>query len=274
MSEETEWDPFKLSSGLPLSGATVTVITHEFGYDAGYGADNCISMVTFQPDDGDAATQMYSVGKNFEPADRGATLVHKSGKPTNMNDNSNWGRFIKAFTEQENAADAMAETRKRKASPFDASWLIGMRFKLGDLPWINTMEKDPEKQKRNLIVPVEYLGTGEEVTSAKPAGKTGKQLAPRPGAATGPKIGKTLDEAVAADEAASGHSDGGDGGDEDFGIDDAKVLKQVIKLAKGADDWDAFTDAALEVDGVSDNKVWQRAIMNSKPGSIWAVHGS
>lgn len=253
MSDEEEFDQFKLSSGLPLSGATVVLTGAEFCYDNTYNADVCVARLTFQPEDGDEASQLYSVGKQFEPTDRGSKLAHKSGKQAHLNDNSNYGRWVKAFTEMDGAADAMAETRTRGSGPFDAEWMVGMSFKLGDLPLPDTNFKEgTNKTGRTLIVPVEYLGANGEA----PAPKKGGKLAPRGGKAS-----------LSATAAAAA------GGDEDFGIDDADVLKKLIKAAIAADDFDAFTDAALEVDGVQENKAWAKAVMSSKPGSLWATHG-
>lgn len=257
MSEE-DFDPFKLTSGLPLSGAEVTVTGIIYGYDAQYGAENCIAMVTFDVDGSEPNTQFYSVGKNFEPGDREQkTLVHKSGKPANLNDNSNYGRMVGAMTStMKGKEDFMAAVRAKadEVMPvFHGDWLNGFRFKMGDLPWINNLEKDETKRNKILIVPVEFLGTADEPKKIAPAAK---KLAPK-------APGKTIAEAVADDAA-----------DEDFGIDDPSVLKQLIKAAKAADDFDAFTDAADAIDGLSENKVWMKAAYNSKPGSIWATYGA
>lgn len=250
MSNE-DFDPFKLSSGLPLVGADVTVKEVEFGYDNTYSADACVAMITFEPDEGETQRQLYSIGKNFEPADRGSTLTHKSGKNVNLNDNSNYGRFVKAFTDMADAKGALAETRERGTGPFDAAWLVGMKFTLGELKYINTMTGTAVD--KTLIVPVTYNGVAS-AKGSKAAAKAAPKLAPK-----------------AAGKAAVKKADPNE--DEDFGIDDADVLATLIEAAQEAEDHEAFTDAALEVDGVASNKVWTRIIMSSKPGSLWATHG-
>ena len=51
------------------------------------------------------------------------------------------------------------------------------------------------------------------------------------------------------------------------------ALKDLIEAAKEADDFDAYTEAALDIDGVSEDRTIQRIAMSSKAGSIWATHG-
>lgn len=249
-----EFDPFKLSSGLPLSGAEVTVEKVEFGYDNEYSADALVAMITFVPDEGETPTrpQIYSMGANFEAVDRGERVQHKSGKQANFNDNSTWGKFITAFTTMEGAAEAMKETRERDSSPFEASWLVGMRFKLGDLTYSAFAGKGNPLKEKTLIVPVEYLGTANGA-AAKPAAKSGGKLAPKAGKAAPKK-----EEEAAAD---------------DFGIDDEDTRNAIIALAAEHTDFGDFAEAALDVDGVGENAAWRKAVMSSKAGSIWAVHG-
>lgn len=261
MSEE-EFDSFKLTSGLPLSGADVTVSKVEFGFDAEYSADACVAMIHFIPDEGDAPDrpQIYSLGANFEPVERGAEVMHKSGKRVGFNDNSTYGKFINAFTTMEGAANAMAETRERDSATYKADWLVGMRFTLGDHTYEGYQGKDKPTKQKTILVPVKYLGVEGGEAPKKASGST-KKLAPKAGASS-----------KADKEESSGEASGG--GDEDFGIDDAGVLKTIIKLAVKSADFDAFTDAALDVDGVAENSAWRKAVMSSKAGSLWATHGS
>jgi len=253
-----EFDPFKLSSGLPLVGATVTVESLTFGIDNEYDAEACVAIIVFQPDEGESQRQLYSVGKTFEAGGTGETLVHKSGKKVNLNDNSNYGRLVQSFTTMEGAAEAMAEVRNREVEPvFDGAWIEGMRFVLGELKFKGYAGKgkDPsEAPDKTLIVFSEYLGTGDE--APKKATKATSKLAPKGGAA------KAAPKAAAADE------------DEEYGIDDEDVRKAVIKLAtKHAGDFDTYSDKATDIDGVMENAGWRKAVMSTKPGSIWAAFG-
>ncbi len=252
MSED--FDPFKLVSGLPLAGADCTVTNVEFGYDAQYNAEACVAIITFQPDEGDAQNQLYSVGKNFEPAARGKELVHKSGKNTNVNDSSNYGRFVKAYTEMDGAAKAMKDFRDAGATAvFNADWLEGCRFSMGTIK-IN-VGRGAEMKEKDLIVPVAYLG--REGQSAAASAKGGSKLAPKAGSKVAVKPAAKVE---AEDEA------------ETWGIEDEELLAALIDIAANAEDFDAFTEAATDLDGVIGNKPVQKAVMSSKAGSLWDTH--
>lgn len=245
MSEE--FNPFNLSSGLPMVDADVTVKSIEFGYDATYAkGEACVAIVTFGMEEGEDAKQLYSVGKTFEPADRGSTLVHTSGKPTNLNNQSNYGRFVDALTKMDNAAEFMKEVRETGVDlVFNAAWLDGMSFHMGTVKL--TMQDGKEK---DLVIPVHYNGMAE--TSVK--GKAKPKLAAKPAA-----------KAKAKPEP--------DEDDEDYGVDDDDIRTALIEAAEAAADFEEYSEAALDVDGVMGNKVYQKAAVSSKPGSIWATFG-
>lgn len=249
-----EFDPFHLSSGLPLSGATVTVTKVEFGIDNEYADDACVAMITFTNEDsGEEQRQLYSVGKTFEAGDRGDTLISKSGKKVNLNDNSNYGRLVKSFTTMENAKQAMTDLRELDVEPvFHKDWLEGCRFVMTDLTFDSYAGKGEAPKQKTLIVFGEYLGRGE-AEAPKSKGK----LAPKAGT-------KATAKAKADDD-----------DDETFGIEDEGVRAQVIKLAKKhAGDFAEYSDKVTDIDEVMADKALRTAALSQKPGSVWATHGA
>lgn len=252
-----EFNPFETTSGLPLADADVTVVKLEFGYDAQYmDGEVALAMITFQPDDGDEATQLYSVGKKFEPADRGERLVHESGENKNLNKSTNYGRFIDAVVAL--GDEFMEAVRETGCDPvFDAHWLDGFRFRLGTIK-LTTQDK----KEKDLIVPVEFLGVAEGGKSkakagAKAGAKTGtKALAPKAGAKASAKAKDPEPE-----------------DDETFGIDDDDVREALIEAAKDASDFDEYSSAVLDIDEVASDRKLQRIALSSKDGSIWSTYG-
>lgn len=241
-----DFNPFALSSGLPLADADVTVKSIEFGFDAEYmNGETCVAIIMFEGEDGEEHKQLYSVGK-FEPAERGAKLVHPSGKQMNLNQQTNYGRFVDACLKVENADEFMKAVRESGVDPvFDASWLDGFQFHLDTIK-----VKLQNGNEKDLIVPTVFNGV---------AGVKGKAKAAAPKLA--PKAGKAAKPKPEADD------------DEDYGIDDEEIRNALIELAKNADSFDDYSSEALDVDGVMGNKVYQKMAVSSKPGSIWATFG-
>lgn len=259
-----EFNPFELTSGLPLADAEVTVKAMEFGYDAEYmDGEVALAIIEFTIDEnGEDARQLYSVGKKFEPADRGARLVHESGENKNLNKQTNYGRFIDALMAMEGVEEFMEYVRAEDAPEpvFDAEWLVGMRFKMGTV-----QIEMRDKSTKDLIVPIEFLGMeGEEEAPAKAPAKAAAKAAPAKAAGTAKKALAKPKAAAKVEEVEE---------DETFGIEDDDIRNALIEAAEAADDFDAYTAAALDIEGVSNDRAIQRIAMSSKAGSIWATHG-
>lgn len=258
-----EFDYFELGSGLPLADANVTITNAEFRFDTSYSADAVVCAIEFTPhEEGhEAQEQLYSVGKGWEPLDRGATVAHGSGKPVKINNQSNYGRFIAAAVECEGFLDYAREVGLQ---PNSAALWVGTQWHLGTIEISTTnpsKPNDPPKVK-SVIIPDEFLGVGEEdeeeEAPAKPAAKktvAKKVAAPAKKAAAKPAASPAADQ-VAELEA-----------------EDADLVAALIQAATDADDQDAFMEAAMEIEGVSGNRLAEKVVMNSKPGSIWAEHG-
>ena len=262
-----EFDYFELGSGLPLADANVTITNAEFRFDTSYSADAVVCAVEFTPhEEGvEAQEQLYSVGKGWEPLDRGATVAHGSGKQVKINNQSNYGRFIAAAVECEGFLDYAREVGLQ---PNSAALWVGTSWHLGTVEVTTTnpsKPNDPPKVK-NVIVPDEFLGTGEEEEEevvAKPAAKKAAATKAPAKKVAAKKVAAKPASSPAADQVAELEAE--EGGEE--------LVAALIEAATEAEDQDAFMEAAMEIEGVSGNRLAEKVVMNSKPGSIWAEHG-
>lgn len=251
---------FDLGDGLPLSDANATIVGAEFRFDTEYSADAVVLAFTFQPDeDGvEEQTQLYSVGKNFEPLDGGSEVGHTSGKHVKISKQSNYGKFMRAAQECEGFADV---ARELGANTHAAEWWIGTRWHLTteEFEVKNPSKPDQPAKIRTIIIPDEFLGLadgedgddGEE--ASEPASRPAKKAAAKKGAAkkkVAAKVSNPLDE-LAEQE----------GGEE--------LIQTLRDLADTCEDHESFMEAAMDVDGVAGNSAAEKAILSTKPGSIW-----
>lgn len=261
-----EFDPFALSSGLPLADTNCTVTAVDFKFDTSYSADACVAAITFQPDDEgqEPQEQLYSCGKGWEPLDRGRAVGHTSGRSVNFNGQSNYGKFLAAAFACEGFLD---EARASGFTPQQAELLEGRRFHLTAqiTHTINPSKPtDPPKEK-SLIVPDEYLGSGDDEAPApaKAAASTAKKApAPRTGAAAKP--------AAAAPAGGSAIERKQIALVEQLAAENEELLEQMRELLGDADSHESFMEAAMELPGVADSELAQQVAMSSKPGSLWA----
>lgn len=230
--EKSLWN---LGSGLPLDGAEVTVAAAAFTFNNDYAANACVLELSFVDDQGTEAKQLYSLGKGWEPQADGERAGHESGTFKKINDNSNYGKWLKAFM----AADgAMEYARGTGKEPDDASLWLGMRLKLKASKYTT----QTGKESTTMVVDQFLGGSGAAVGGASPVARLGNGQVK----ASAPAVTPASDD-----------------------MDD-DLREGLLKLAAALDTHDEFMDAALELDGVAGVKANERAVMNKKPGSIWA----
>jgi hypothetical protein len=256
------YDPYALGSGLPLADTDATVVGVEFRFDTEYSADACVAAIMFEPDEGENQEQLYSLGKGWEPTDRGASTAHVSGRELNFNKNSNYGRFLTAAYECEGFLD---EVREAGILPQSQDMFLGKRFTLGTVEYTtrNPSKKDSEETVKSAIIPTAYLGWGEEeeeeeeVEAPKRTKKVAaKKAAPKKAAATkGPSAieKKQIALIAALDE------------------EDEDLVQALRDLALESEDHETFMEAAMELEGVAESDTAQQVAMSSKPASIWAT---
>lgn len=228
-----DYDEWGLSSGLPLADAEVTVEAMEFGFNNAIAAGTIFANFTFIDADGERHEQSFSVGKDWEPADKGAELVSTTGKPRKLSQNSNYGLLVKSAIE----AVQGDLSKLGKGFRFAETW-IGSQWRTGTVERDVENQNTGEKSKKDRIIFVEFLGN--EGASPAPAGKKAKAA-----------------KAEAAD---------------DNGVE-PELWAALVKLATDADDHDSFMDEALELEGVVGVKAVEKLVMGTKPGSVWASAG-
>lgn len=264
-----EFDPFALSSGLPLADTDVVVSAMEFKFDTSYSADACVAAITFQPDEGEPQEQLYSCGKGWEPLDQGASVGHTSGRAVNFNGQSNFGRFWAAALACEGFLD---DARASGLTPMNSELFIGRRFHLGTIETSTTnpsKPNDPPKVK-SLIIPTEYYGVaGDEAEAPAPAPAATKKAAPRPATAAA----KTAAKPAAAPAGTSAIERKQTAMVEELAGENEDLVEELRALAGEHESHEDFMEAAMELPAVADSELAQQVVMSSKAGSIWATRG-
>jgi hypothetical protein len=165
MAEEVNY--WETVTGLPLDGATATVVKEEFRFDNAYKEGACVLALTFHVDGQEDREQLYSVGKGFEPQERGASAAHTSGKPIAFYSTSNYGRLIASAKTAKNSDAFMALARERGMQPNQAALWHGTQWVLKGqtVPGFNGGED------RTAIVFGEFVGAGDApaATASAPA---------------------------------------------------------------------------------------------------------
>ncbi len=242
MDKHDEFSYWNLSSGLPLDGAEVVVTDACFEFDTSYNADAVVAKLTyaFLNGEGDPQTQMYSVGKNWEPVDGGSAVAHTSGKRVGINKGSNYGVLVGGLMSCEGADKARAVANERGMEPDHAGLWTGMKFRLKNVSRPNNIE-GAKKATIDTLIPAEFLGV-DDASAPVASGAKGSSAT----SAAGAKSGIT-------------------------GIS-AATMAELNALAQSAADFDTFMEQAMEIDGVAGNKAAEKAVMSSKAGSIWALN--
>lgn len=262
MSEQ--FDPFALGSGLPLADQNATVIAAVFKFDLEYSADACVIGITFQPDEEgmEEQEQLYSCGKNMEPLDQGSAMGHTSGKQVKVNEQTNYGRFMRHAFECEGFLDIARESGN---TPFDAALWEGSRWHLTTVEYETRNPSKPSEptKVRTAVVPDEFLGYGDDEEEEAPAKTAKKTIAKK----TIAKKGVAAKKATPAKIPGAQSKVLNELAEEEDG---EELIEALRELAAECEDHDTFMEQAMEVEGVTGNRLAEKAVMSDKAGSIWA----
>lgn len=250
MSDKTV-NMFEVVSGLPLDGARVHSVAAQFTYNQEYSADAVVLDIEWQPIDeegeneGESRHQLYSVGKSWEPADGGESVMHTSGNLRNWNSGTNISKILVSLLEARgdgDPADGMRAFMDEGIYPHEAAFWLNMDVTL------KSIEYETQSGKKSTTFGVgEWHGRVGEVAE-KP--KTGKATASK--AALAPKAGAGKAKAAEPETSASGEDDW----KEHLG---QALFRKLKKVAEDAKDHDAFMDAAFGVDGAEEgDKAWKK----------------
>ena len=160
---------------------------------------------------------IYTCGKGWEPADKGASCQHESGRARKFNSGSGMGLLMNHALELDGVADLLME----RGLPTDANVWIGLKFRIEEVAF-EGKDKDGTKFTYTRRLPTEFHGV-DEGEKAKPAAKKApaKKAAPA-------KVEEIADE------------------DEGTSYDLPAKLRGLLKaIAVNADDHDAFMEAAF-----------------------------
>lgn len=239
MAYEEDWET---GSGLALDGSVVTVTAAEFGFNANMGAGIVCLNLTLTTEDGEDIDQSFSVGGKFE-ANRDGSAIEGKGK---INRNSNYGLLI------ESVKEIVDDPGSIIGSPKEAAGWVGTRWTFGTVERTTTNPTTGVEKVSSKFVVTEFHGqdaddTDDEPVAQKPAKKSSAKG--KPAAKKSAKKGGIPD-----------------------GID-ADLWAELIELAGEHDEYEAFVDAALDVDGVAGDRAVQKAVMSTGDSGVWAAAG-
>lgn len=242
--EDDDWGS---STGFVLDGEDVRVLSAEFRVANELGSDAMALELEFlllsDEHEGETKTQLFSIGKGWTIADKGAEITGMK----KISGQSNYGIWKDHALQLDGAKETLASrgTQREAAVWVDTLWTIGTA-KVGG----RTNPATGEVKESTVFVPVAFNGVADEgkgkggggsKSASKPAGKTAATKAEKPAA-------------VEVDEDTL-----------------ATLTKLAAKtVAKGGSHAD-FVDAALDVDGVATNKAAMQLV--SKKSAIWADAG-
>lgn len=221
-------DSYELSSGGFVPEFDGVVREAQFTFDNSYmNGEACLLELLVEPSEDDAPEFgdyledglyriIYPCGKGFEPADKGATVQHESGRPRRFNTSSGIGLLVAAALECEGVADVLME----RGPSTQADIWVGLNFHWLDKEFSRT-DKNGDEITWTRRLPVEFHGVDGAEEKKAPAKKAPAKKAPA----------KQVEQAE--DEAG-----------EEFTVPAA--LKGKLKaIANTADDHDAFMEAAF-----------------------------
>ena len=160
---------------------------------------------------------IYTCGKGWEPADKGATAQHGSGRSRKFNSGSGMGLLLNHALQLDGVEDVLMN----RGPATQADVWVGMKFRIEDKAF-EGKNNDGEKFTYTRRLPTEFHGVDEGEEKPKPAAKK----APAKKAAPAKVEADTEDEGTSYDLPAK--------------------LRGLLKaIAVNADDHDAFMEAAF-----------------------------
>lgn len=244
MSYDEEWET---GSGFTLDGATATITDMQFGFNTAVSKDASFANMTLEVVEGsesgapgEVIDQSFSVGGNFV-ASRDGLKLEGNGK---INKQSNYGILIDSVVAT--LVGAGYDPSELIGSPKEVEGWIGTTWVWGTIERETRNPTTGEQSKKSKFVVTEYVEMEEaEATPAKAPAKAVAKKAPAKKAAAGrkPALPAGLDQ---------------------------EQFDYYVGLAGQYDDHDEFAQAMLEDEDVAASPDLQKAVMSTKPGSIWA----
>lgn len=214
---------WQTESGLALDDADVKILHSQFRYDADYNNGETLLWIPTFEVDGEEKEQFFPCGKGWEPADKGQSARHESGKPRKFNKNSSYGTWLNS------AIACAADVLYARGDATNAAVWEGLRFHVESHEESFTIKGELEPRTTNRIVATAYLGADE--AEAKPAPKK-------------------------SEKAAAKSTTNGDG-------ELSAPMKAKLKaMAKEHDTHDAFMEAAFGLEGVMGVPAAENAVMD------------
>lgn len=248
---DDNYDPYEWSQGLPDKFGGVieeAYVAYNPEYQDGKVALLHLTVMTDDPEVGEAGrtTNLYTLGKGWEPAEGGKSAVHESGKKRKLNANAGVALLTQA------ALDIGVNLRER-GLPWESKTWTGLDFEWErkEFSFKNDEGKD---QTYGRLLPVALRG--QAPTGG--ASSSGPAQAPAPSAApTAP---------ATPEPTATGNGSLG-------GMEKVQLIKLAQSIKAGGGTHDQFMEQAFTADatkGGVGNPAWEQAVMDASPTSIFA----
>jgi len=246
---EKQFDPWETSSGLP-DDFDFYITRAEFGYIPEYtdnaGEPQLLLLLYGESPDVELDRPIpYSVGKGWQPVKGGKEVVHEDGKKLFVS-TSMYGRFIERVVKE------LGVDMRSRGLPQDATvWEgLGFHMKREKIEYPGLMSDRGGATER--LMPTKFLGEKGKKTKGKsraetkePASKEAKEAASEP---------------EEKKEAAAGESGG----------PPKKLIKKLEILARKTDDYNEFTDKAMDDEEVMQYDNLVDDIIDDSEDGFWA----
>ena len=250
MADDSNYDPYEFSQGLPDKfGGLIeeAYVAYNPEYQDGKVALLHLTLMTDDPEvgEGGRTTQLYTLGKGWEPDEGGKSARHESGKKRKLNANSGVALLTGAALE-------IGVNLRDRGLPWEAKTWQGLDFEWERKAFSFKNDKG-EDQSYQRLLPVALRGQSPTTAGSAPAPSQASSPATSPTPSPEPQAttnGSAID-----------------------GMTKVALIKlaKEVKASGGTHDnfmERAFTDDSTKA-GVG-NQAWESAVMDTSETSIYA----
>jgi hypothetical protein len=234
-------------------------------YNMGRSLRLCLELDVLESDEDSEVAEVtvkYPCGKDWRSDDGGKTASHPAGAKKRFHSSSLLGKFVDSCTgklqhygdnatmaatgeKPEVGLDGAVDFLRARGNPQDAAIYAGSIWRFEEVLFDYGEDDDGRPIRSRQNMPVKFIGEGD---------------AP---AASGNSAEAVDEETVAKEVAARLQDAGVDLGDGETG--------QLVAALVSAGDHDAFMDAAMSIDGVTDNDSLMDLVADEESNGLWAV---
>ena len=264
--------PWELGSGL-RSNYDLTINNAFFAPDAQYQDGATILLhIEGTDEDGEEASEMYNVGKDWTSPDGGSTIISTKGSKT-INRSSMYGRFIQAVFECDSKLPVLLEQR---GDATDAKVWLGLTFHMDEQEI--TFGRGLNPTYRNM--PTRFLGGIGQGSFNQPAAarETSNESQPesseRPATSQPGTSGVSAADRIKAARTAAQSAplpvvEPPSTSEANGHVDSATALRS---LAESSPDLASFIDSAVELPGVAEDEELLNLVLDPTENGFYSLY--